>query len=228
MEKKSNCPNIEPLSTCFSLLNREEWENISGGQNATSFNKGELILKQGIMPNNVLFITQGYVLKYLETDEGRAVNVDILREGDFIGIQTVLNIPNCVYSFRSLTNVDACLINLDKLKSLLESNASFALRLLKKAAEDENSLMQFHISLTYKQMRGKLAKTLLFLADERHVDLNVFGLLSRKDIANFAGISHINAVKILKEMDMEKIIQLKDKNIYIVNKTLLEHVAKVG
>jgi CRP-like cAMP-binding protein len=228
MEKKSNCPNIEPMSSCFSLLSRDEWESISAGQNATSFKKGELILKQGIMPNNVLFITQGYVLKYLETDEGRAVNVDILREGDFIGLQTVLNIPNCVYSFRSLSSISACMINLDKLKSLLESNASFALRLLKKAAEDENSLMQFHIGLTYKQMRGKLARTLLFLADERHVDLNVFGLLSRKDIANFAGISHINAVKILKEMDKDEIVKLKDKNIYIVNKDLLEHVSRVG
>jgi CRP/FNR family transcriptional regulator len=228
MEKKSNCPNIEPISSCFNLLSREEWENIADGQKVTSFKKGELILKQGIMPNYVLFITQGYVLKYLETDEGRAVNVDILREGDFIGLQTVLNIKDCVYSFRSLTSMNACLINLEKLRNLLESNASFALRLLKKAAEDENSLMQFHIGLTYKQMRGKLAKTLLFLADERHVDLNVFGLLSRKDIANFAGISHINAVKILKEMDKDEIIKLKDKNIYIVNKDKLEHVARIG
>lgn len=228
MEKNSKCPSIENMSTCFNLLTKEEWENLSGGQKTTAFKKGELILKQGIMPNYVLFITNGYVLKYLETDEGRAVNVDILHEGDFVGLQTVLNIPNCVYSFRALTSMSACLIDLNKLKSLLESNASFALRLLKKAAEDENSLMQFHISLTYKQMRGKLAKTLLFLADERHVDLNVFGLLSRKDIANFAGISHINAVKILKELDDDNIIKLKDKNIYIVNKDNLEHVARIG
>lgn len=228
MEKNLNYPNTENMSTCFNLLSKEEWESVSREQKITQFKKGELIVKQGIMPNYVLFITQGYVLKYIETDEGRAVNVDILHEGDFIGLQTVLNIPNCVYSFRALTGMTACLIDLNKLKNLLENNASFALRLLKKAAEDENSLMQFHISLTYKQMRGKLAKTLLFLADERHVDLNVFGLLSRKDIANFAGISHINAVKILKEMDNEDIIKLKDKNIYIVNKDKLEQVSRIG
>lgn len=228
MKENSACPNLDLINSCFSLLTREEWESISVGQKIASYNKGELILKQGIIPNYVLFITEGYALKYIETDEGRSVNVDILREGDFIGIQTILNVTNCNYSFQALSNLKACSINLAVLKSLLENNISFTLRLLKRAAEDENALMQFHTRLTYKQMSGRLAITLLFLTENRNTDLNVFGLLSRKDIANFAGISHINTTKILKEFEKDGIVKLHDRDIYIVDREKLEYIAKIG
>ena len=223
-----NCPKLELINTCFNLLSEKEWNDISVGQRITSFKKGELILKQGISPNYVLFITEGYALKYIETEENRSVNVDILREGDFIGIQTVLNVSNCNYSFQALTNLKACAINLAILKSLLENNVSFTLRLLRRAAEDENALMQFHARLTYKQMSGRLALTLLFLTENKNSDLNVFGLLSRKDIANFAGISHINATKILKEFEKEGIIKLESKDIYIIERNKLEYLSQIG
>lgn len=228
MKENSTCPNLELINACFGLLSKDEWDRISIGQRVTTYKKGELILKQGIVPNYVLFITEGYALKYIETEEGRSVNVDILREGDFIGIQTVLSVTSCNYSIQALSELKACSINLAILKSLVETNISFTLKLLKRAAEDENALMLFHTKLTYKQMSGKLAQTLLFLTENRNSDLNVFGLLSRKDIANFAGISHINATKILKEFEKEGVIKLDGKDIYIIDRKRLEYLSQIG
>lgn len=226
--EKNGCPNLEQIGSCFNLLTRKEWETVSTGQKLTLFKKGDLIHKQGFTPGYVMFITEGFALKYIETEEGRSVNVDLLREGDFIGIQTVLEVTNCNYSFRALTDLKACAINTARLKSLLENNISFALRLLKRATEDENTLMQFHSRLTYKHMGGKLALTLLFLTENRHTDINVFRLLTRKDIADFAGISPINATKILKEFERDGVIQLHEKDIYILNREKLRYYAQIG
>ena len=77
-------------------------------------------------------------------------------------------------------------------------------------------------------MTGRLAHTLLFLTDDRLKEINIFRLLTRKDISNFAGISHINATKILKEFEREGIIKLVDKDIYIVDRSRLEYYSQVG
>lgn len=209
-------------------ITQEQWETLSVGRRVINYKKGELLLKKGLAPNQVIFITEGFVLKYIETEEKRSVNVDILREGDFIGIQSILGVTSCNYTYKALTNLTACVINTSLLKSLLESNSSLALRLLKRAAEDEYAFMEFHARLTYKQMTGRLALTILFLTEHRLKDINIFRLLSRKNIADFAGISHINATKILKELEREGIIKLADKDIYIVNRERLAHYALVS
>ncbi|MBC7124612.1 MAG: Crp/Fnr family transcriptional regulator [Bacteroidales bacterium] len=226
--KTDGCIKSDLPVSCFNLITQEQWETLSVGRKVITYKKGELLIKRGLTPNQVIFITEGFVLKYIETDEERAVNVDILREGDFIGIQSILGVTSCNYTFKALTNIKACVINTALLKSLLESNSNLALRLLKRAAEDENALMEFHARLTYKQMAGRLALTLLFLTENRLKDINVFRLLTRKDIADFAGISHINTTKILKEFEREEIIKLVDKDIYIVKRELLERYAQIG
>jgi len=53
-------------------------------------------------------------------------------------------------------------------------------------------------------------------------------LLSRKDIADFAGISVESAVKLLKGLEKDTIISLKDKNIIINDSKRLEQISKTG
>lgn len=224
----NGCTKSDLPASCFNLLSQEQWATISTGQKIVNYSKGDLLLKQGLAPNQIIFIISGFVLKYIDTDEERSVNVDILREGDFIGIQAILGISSCNYTFRALTDIRACVINTAILKTLLESNSALAIRLLKRAAEDENTLMQFHARLTYKQMTGRLALTLLFLTENRLKEINIFRLLSRKDIANFAGISHINTTKILKEFEREGLIKLVDKDIYILKREKLERYSQIG
>ena len=228
MNPNNTCPELELLSQCFSLLTMEEWNIISGGQQSMNFQQGELMLKQGVFSNYVLFITEGYALKFIETDSGRPVNINIVQAGDFIGLQSVLGEVHFNYSYKALSNLKACLINLAVLKRLLESNQDFALRLLRRTMEDENTLIRLERELAYKQMPGRMAATLLFLTEDRRADLNVFGLLSRKDIADFAGISPINAVKILKEFEKEGLIRLHDKDIYLCEREALKKIARRG
>lgn len=228
MNSKNSCPDTILMPSCFSLLTREEWETISSGQQFTTFRKGELMLKQGVFSNYVLFITEGYTLKFIESEAGRPVNINISQAGDFIGLQSVLGEAHFNYSYRALSDVKACMINLAVLKSLLEINQSFALRLLRRTLEDENTLIRLSGELAYKQMNGRMAATLLFLTEDKRADINVFSLLSRKDLADFAGISPINVVKILKDFEKEGLIRLRDRDIYLCEREALETIAMRG
>ena len=69
----------------------------------------------------------------------------------------------------------------------------------------------------YKQMNGRLAETLLYIDSIKEEKEEIFQLLSRKDLADFAGISTESTVKLLKTFEKDGLIELHEKDIKIVN-----------
>ena len=83
-------------------------------------------------------------------------------------------------------------------------------------------------SLMYKQMNGRIADTLLYIDSFKNEKPDVFQLLSRKDLADFAGISTESAVKLLKTFEKEGLIVLNEKDIKIVNQAALLEISRRG
>ena len=69
----------------------------------------------------------------------------------------------------------------------------------------------------------QIADTLLYIDGLKAENPEIFQLLSRKDMADFAGISTESAVKLLKNFEKSGLIELHEKDIVVVNhKELLE------
>ncbi len=77
--------------------------------------------------------------------------------------------------------------------------------------------MEIVASLSYKQMRGKLASALIYLSSEAFAHEDIFAYLSRQDIADFASISVESVIKFLKEFEKEGILALENKHIHILD-----------
>ena len=77
-------------------------------------------------------------------------------------------------------------------------------------------------------MNGRMADVLLYLNDFNSESEKVFTLLSRKEIADFAGISTESTVKILKSFEKDGVIKLEEKNIIILNHETLHKISKTG
>ncbi|NVN96539.1 MAG: winged helix-turn-helix domain-containing protein [Bacteroidetes bacterium] len=111
---------------------------------------------------------------------------------------------------------------------ILEINAIFATKILKNYCKQNNFLFTALQNIIYKQMNGRMADALLYLNEEMYDGTSIFPLLSRKDIADFAGTSTESAVKILKSFERDEIIKLDEKNIQIIDKTKLEEISRRG
>lgn len=77
-------------------------------------------------------------------------------------------------------------------------------------------------------MNGRMADTLLYINSLKAANPDIFQLLSRKDIADFAGISTESAVKLLKSFEKDGLIELNEKDILLVNYTELQEISKKG
>jgi len=77
-------------------------------------------------------------------------------------------------------------------------------------------------------MNGRIADTLLYIDGLKAANPEIFQLLSRKDMADFAGISTESAVKLLKSFEKDGLIELHEKDIVIINPKELLEISKKG
>lgn len=199
-------------------------------QNKTNITylKGENIFKQGAFAPYVIYVVSGLVKVYLQTGYDKHINITVAKSGDFLAFSSIFGEHIHTYSSQALKDSQICMIEKDSLKEALLGNPEFALQITSKNYGNERHLLEIIKNVSYKQMRGKLASSLLYLSQDEFMEEEIFAYLTRQDIADFASISTESAIKFLKEFEKEKIIKLKGKNIVITNLEKLESISKNG
>lgn len=227
-DRNNNCKGCKKSSTCFQYLYPDELEFINSRKTQITYLKGETIFKQGAFAPYVLYVVDGLVRVFLQTGSLKQLNIRLTKQGDFMAFSSVFgeNIYNC--SAVALKDSTICMIEKTALKQLLMKNADFAMRITSMNCRNEGRYLDIIQNTSYKQMRGKLASSLLYLSSEEFLEEDVFQYLTRHDIADFASITIESAVKFIKEFEKEGILKLKGKDIKIINKDELEEIAKRG
>ena len=213
---------------CFSKLLPEEIELVKDSKVQVQFRKGENITKQGAFASSVLFVVDGIVRQYIIGDTNRDFNLRIIRSGDFIGLSAAFSKHTYDYSTIALKDTLVCLIEKEAMAGLIKRNGNFAYGLINRYYENDSSLYDTIRSMMYKQMHGRLADVLLYLNTMNYNDECIFSYLSRKEIADFAGLSTESTVKLLKGFEKDGLISLIDKDIDILDASALIEISKRG
>lgn len=212
---------------CFHMLSETELNFIQKSKTQVSFRKGENLTKQGTYASYILFILKGIVKQHIE-EKDKNYNLQLLAEGDFVGLSTVFDNGTYSYSTIALTETQVLLIEKDTIEKIIRENGSFAFNIIHRHCAQTKVLYGAVKNLMYKQMHGRMADTLLYLSKDEFAVHNVFTHLTRKELADFAGISTESAVKIIRSFEKDGILQLEDKNIVIKKRELLEDIAEKG
>jgi CRP-like cAMP-binding protein len=213
---------------CFQLLSPTEVELIRSSKTQVLFRKGENLTKQGAFASYVLFVMDGFVKQYVEGDGNHNYNLSIVQTGEFLGLSSVFTKETFAYSTVALVDTRVFLIDKEAIAKVLKQNGSFAFGIIRRYSESNAGLYESIRNLMYKQMNGRIADALLYLASEEFSGQDIFKYLSRKDIGDFAGLSTESTVKLLKSFEKDGIIRLEEKNIIILDKTALLEISKKG
>jgi len=213
---------------CFQLLLPDEVELVKSGKTQVLFRKDDNLTKQGAFASYVLFMISGYAKQYLEGDGTRNYNLRIIKPGEFIGLSAVFSENTFNYSSVALTECQIYLIEKQAVAKVVKQNGSFGFNLIRRYCEQNTNLMNTVRSLMYKQMNGRLADALLYIDTLRGEKADIFQILSRKDLADFAGISTESTVKLLKTFEKDKLIVLKEKDIQLLDHDALIEISRKG
>jgi CRP/FNR family transcriptional regulator len=213
---------------CFQMLSSEEAELVRASKTQVLFRKGENLTKQGAFASYVLFVINGLAKQYIEGDGSKDFNLRIIKSGEFVGLSAVFSKNMFNYSTLALTDCQVYLVEKEAITHIVKQNGMFGLNIIKRYCEQNANLFDTLRTLMYKQMNGRLADVLLYMEGVKNEYPDIFQLLARKDIADFAGISTESAVKLLKNFEKDGMIELKDKDIFIRDKNMLSEISKRG
>ncbi len=213
---------------CFQTLGPDEVELVRSAKTQVHFRKGDNLTKQGAFASYVLFIIDGLVKQYLEGDSNKLYNLKIFQKGDFVGLSSAFSKSTFDYSTVALTDCMAFLIEKDAIAQVVRQNGLFGYNFIQRYCEQSSGLFSTIRHVLYKQMNGRLADTLLYLNGFKAENPKIFHLLSRKDLAEFAGISTESAVKLLKSYEKEGLIKLKDKDVVVLDFDRLREIGVRG
>lgn len=222
--EKSGQANSEK-NMAFTL---DDFTKLNHHKTQITYLKGENIFKQGAFAPYVIYVVKGLVKVYLQTGYDKQINISLAKTGDFLAFSSLFGENIHTYSTQAIKDSVICMIEKESLKQSLIDNPEFALQITSKNYKNEGHLFEIIKNISYKQMRGKLASGLLYLSQDDFLKEDIFNFLTRQDIADFSSISTESAIKFLKELEKEKVIKLKGKNIKILDPKKLETISRNG
>lgn len=212
----------------FRNLTEEELEIVNLNKFEADFKPGEIIFKQGSPTSNAVFLTNGMAKIYIEGFDNKRMMVGITKPEQLIAGPGTFVDKRHHYSVAALTDVSAYFIKMDVLKELLHQNSKFAEGWLQDISKKALGTFYKFLSHTQKKMHGRLAETLIYLADEIHNSDNFTMILSRQELGELSGMAKESVVRILKEFSEDNIIDDKCPHIKIINKEKLIMVSNMG
>jgi CRP/FNR family transcriptional regulator len=189
---------------------------------------GEDVCKQGAFASSIIYILEGLIKLSIEGPHSKGFILRIVKPGEFIGLSSLFGENTYHYSARTLMETTICMIEKESIIKLIRENAIFATEIIKWHCQIQTHHYKKIQSLTYKQLHGRLADTLIYLSMEDFGTDDVFQYLTRKDLAEFSAMSTEGAVRILSEFDKDGIIKLQGKKIIILDHEKLVKISKAG
>ena len=224
----SCCIDCEHRWENFNNLSDEELKTVCDNRHIAEFKTGEIIFKQGSPLSSAVFLTKGLAKMYIEGYDNKRMMIGIAKKCRLIAGPGTYVDNRHHYSVAALTDVTACFIKMDVLKEFVHTNGKFAEGYLRDVSEKSLQTFYRFLSHTQKKMHGRLAETLLYLADEIHESDKFTILLSRQELGELSGMAKESVVRILKDFNEDNIIKDKCPNIEILNKDKLKMISNMG
>jgi len=207
-------------------LNDEEIEQMT--KIKIKFKKGETICKQGALTSYIMLASEGLSKNYLEGTQERGFNFKIVKPFDFIGLSSLFG--NTVYHFSGSAIIPCTMYLIDKqiFKDIIQNNQKFAEHVMAWYCKTTEGHLKRLSCVGNKQSLGRISEILLYLYEDVFKKGLIENTISRKDMAELAGMSTESAVRILSELKKDKIIKTHSKGIEILDVKLLRTLSLAG
>jgi CRP/FNR family transcriptional regulator, polysaccharide utilization system transcription regulator len=229
--KSGNCVNCNQCNLkapIFKMLSEEELTILNQNRYEVGYKTGENILKQGTALSHLIMLTSGIAKMYIEGLDNKNVILELILPWKIHGGPGLYVDNRYHYSITAIEPCTACFIDIQNIKTLLHRNGDFTEALVGNSSLNSVRTFERLVSLTQKQMHGRIADILIYLNKEIYQSDNFELSISRQDIGELSGMTKDSAIRILKEFENEGIIKVDGKKIGILNKELLQEISIRG
>ncbi|MEN9702531.1 MAG: hypothetical protein RIR55_1873 [Bacteroidota bacterium] len=205
------------------LGQKDEMHSSLENHDIIEYKKKQNIYAEGQHPNKLYYVESGKVKIYKTSDGGKELITSLLSAGDFFGHIPLLK--NSVYEefAETLEESSIRVIPKKEFEHMITNNQEIALKVIKLLTNNIAEKEQQLVALAYHSLRKRVADALLTLKKKyaSNNDEQFSMSISREDLANIAGTATESLIRTLSDFKNEKLIEIKDGKITIVDEKKL-------
>jgi CheY-like chemotaxis protein/CRP-like cAMP-binding protein len=217
---------ISGVNELITIVGGEKALNaFTEGRHLDKYKKKQRIFTEGNHPIRLYFVQKGKVKIFKTNDDGKELIIKIVNEGEFFGYTALLE--NAVYkeSADALEDCEIAAIPKNEFEELLNSNPEVSRKFIKILASDVTEKEEQLLHIAYNSLRKKVAEALLTVQKGYTGGASKSNItLSRENLAAVAGTATESLIRTLTDFKAEKLIDIVDGKISILNPDKLERM----
>src|SRR5574338_900533 len=167
----------------FSLLTNEQAQSIADSVVKRRYRRGEIIVEHGRKSNALFILLNGRARVLTSDSRGREVILAVLQPGDYVGEMSLIDNEPHSATVRAEVQTDILVLGRADFQRCLPESSSLAYAILRGlVARLRNADRQIE-ALALLDVYGRVARTLLDMAEDENGVKIIRGKVSRQDMA---------------------------------------------
>lgn len=225
--KKEFEKDIEGLTSFIGEVSgKDAMKKFTEDKFVKSYRKKENIYREGDYPRGIYYINKGKIKIYKSHDYGKELITSLLNAGDFFGYNSMLEESSYTENAQVIENAEITFVPKDDFFNLVYNNREIARKFLQILSKSVVEQQEQLVELAYSSVRKRVAEALLLLQKKyKNIDDQVFSTnISREDLANIVGTATESLIRTLGDFKNEKLIDIKEGKIYLLNEVKLRQI----
>lgn len=160
--------------------------------------KNTVLVTEGDESTHMYIIRKGTVSAYLNSEDGRQVNLNYMQEGEYFGELALLDGKPRSASVITVTDCEIILVSRASVHDLMQKHPEFALLLITELTRRVRELTDSVKDMALLDVYGRVSNALEKLCDENKRIHNP--KVTHQDIANMVGSSREMVSRIMKQL----------------------------
>lgn len=211
----------------MGTLKNCQLENLEKNHAVVKFKKGASIIKQGMFSTNVVFLRSGLAKAHITGPYNEQI-VRLIKAPTYLGLPTTFGNKINQYSVTAVLDCEVCFIDINMFRAILKDNSDFSIYIIQELSKSELESYRRCANRTQKQTRGNLAEVLLDLSDNIFESDSFTLPISQSDMGNLVDASRESVNRLLSEFINDDIIEMKGRELKILNKKSLQVISSNG
>jgi len=199
----------------FKSLDEEQMQALSAHLIRRHFPKNVVIINEGDTTNSLYIILSGRVKVFLNDENGKEVILNVVEAGDYFGEVSLFDDGKRSASIITLVDSEFAVLEKSSFLACMKSSPELALTIIRGLTERLRGLSANVRNLALMDVYGRVAHTLIELAEEHDGTTLIPGGITYKELAQRVGASSKMVGRVMKDLRTGGYISKLGRNLVI-------------
>jgi CRP-like cAMP-binding protein len=204
----------------FSLLTNDQAQGIADAVVKRRYRRGELVVEHGKKSNALFILLTGRARVLTADSRGREVILAVLESGDYVGEMSLIDNEPHSATVRAEIQTDMLILGRPEFARCLPENSSLSYAIMRGLVARLRSADRQIESLALLDVYGRVARSLLDMADTIGEVKIIRNKVSRQDLAKVVGASREMVSRVMKDLEERGMIETQENGSVILKERL--------